>query len=447
MEYYSGAWQTVAPMARVPQIGLANRFSKFDANGLLDTSAVLTQANGRIGIGVASPTQALHVASDILVNGMRLGRGSFNISTNLALGVNALNAVDAVTGSNNVAIGSNTLLSNTNTANNIAIGEAALRNYNVSVVDAFGRGNNTAIGGSALTSLVKDSIGFAVAGNTAIGGSAMIFTKHSNENTAIGVNAMRHSEGQTNVAIGNGAMLSREAYPSTPRPAGAPRYRKKINDNTVIGAAALQNFGEWTIDTTTITNNVVIGRSAVNTVSDTSRNTTLVNSVYIGAYSTSSTIVSPYNNVTNEIAIGYQAAGRGSNTTTIGNSSTTATYIPAGKMYIGGTTAPTATLHVNGSLSRNAPVTVTANYTVAETVSWIVCDGTATIALTLPAAASWTGREIMVKTIQPYTVTSASANVVPIDGVAATNAILPATDGAWATLVSDGTNWIIMQQK
>jgi hypothetical protein len=111
-----------------------------------------------------------------------------------------------------------------------------------------------------------------------------------------------------------------------------------------------------------------------------------------------------------------------------------------------GTTDPKAQLHVNGSLSRNAPVTVTANYTVAETVSWIICNGTGTITLTLPAAATWTGREIMVKTITANTVISNATNISPLDGGALTTAILPATDGAWATLVSDGTNWIIMQR-
>jgi hypothetical protein len=40
--------------------------------------------------------------------------------------------------------------------------------------------------------------------------------------------------------------------------------------------------------------------------------------------------------------------------------------------------------------------------------------------------------------------TSASSNVVPLAGGAAGTAILSATAGAWATLVSDGTNWIVM---
>jgi hypothetical protein len=115
-----------------------------------------------------------------------------------------------------------------------------------------------------------------------------------------------------------------------------------------------------------------------------------------------------------------------------------------GKIGIG-TGSPSATLHVNGSLSRNAPVTVTANYTVAETVSWLICNGTGTITLTLPTAASWTGRELMIKTTANQSVVSIASNVVPLAGGAAGTAILTNTAGKWATLVSDGSNWIIMQ--
>lgn len=110
-----------------------------------------------------------------------------------------------------------------------------------------------------------------------------------------------------------------------------------------------------------------------------------------------------------------------------------------------GTNAPVNKLQVNGSLGRNAPVTKTSSFTLADTENWIICNGAASITVTLPAASSWTGREVMVKTIAAQTVVSASSNVVPLAGGAAGTAILPATAGAWATLVSDGTNWIIMQ--
>ena len=110
-----------------------------------------------------------------------------------------------------------------------------------------------------------------------------------------------------------------------------------------------------------------------------------------------------------------------------------------------GVSVPTSKLHVVGSFSRGAPVTETTNFTVVDTDNWLICNGTATITATLPAASTQVGREITIKTIAAFTVVSASSNIVPLAGGAAGTAILPATAGAWAKLVSDGTNWIIMQ--
>jgi hypothetical protein len=98
------------------------------------------------------------------------------------------------------------------------------------------------------------------------------------------------------------------------------------------------------------------------------------------------------------------------------------------------------------SLRRGAVVTQTGDFSVGIADNWISCNGGASITVTLPtAAAPNIGREIMLKTIAAFTVVSASANVVPLVGGAAGTAILAATAGKYATLVSDGTNWVIMQ--
>lgn len=96
------------------------------------------------------------------------------------------------------------------------------------------------------------------------------------------------------------------------------------------------------------------------------------------------------------------------------------------------------------TVSGNAPVTKTASFTVAATESHIVCNGAGSITVTLPAAASNVGRVIFIKTIAAQTVVSASSNVQPIGSATAGTAILAASAGAWAMLVSNGTNWIIM---
>jgi hypothetical protein len=96
------------------------------------------------------------------------------------------------------------------------------------------------------------------------------------------------------------------------------------------------------------------------------------------------------------------------------------------------------------SLQRGTSVQ-TGNFTVGATENWIICNGAGSITVTLPTAASFVGREIMIKTIAAQTVISAASNVAPLVGGAAGNAILAATAGKWATLVSNGTNWVIMQ--
>lgn len=90
------------------------------------------------------------------------------------------------------------------------------------------------------------------------------------------------------------------------------------------------------------------------------------------------------------------------------------------------------------------PLTFTGNGTInPDTYSVIINNGASTT-MTLPAAATYPGRIILIKTIQAQTVISAGSNVVPLVGGGAGTAILAATAGKWAQLQSDGTSWIIM---
>lgn len=101
---------------------------------------------------------------------------------------------------------------------------------------------------------------------------------------------------------------------------------------------------------------------------------------------------------------------------------------------------------INSSFSRGIPVKISSSpYTVSNGINWIICDMSGQLTLTLPTPNSNPGRELMLKNIRPFTVISNASNVVPLAGGAAGTAILPATAGSTATLVSDGTNWIIMQ--
>lgn len=97
-----------------------------------------------------------------------------------------------------------------------------------------------------------------------------------------------------------------------------------------------------------------------------------------------------------------------------------------------------------GTNELRAPVTKTSSFTVANGEDMLICNGGASITVTLPAASSYAGRKIRIKTRAAFTVVSASSNVKPLDTDTAGTAILAATAGKWAELVSDGTNWVIM---
>jgi hypothetical protein len=113
----------------------------------------------------------------------------------------------------------------------------------------------------------------------------------------------------------------------------------------------------------------------------------------------------------------------------------------------GNGTAISAAVANTDYMGVGAPITKTADFTVANGEIWYINNKSgSTCTVTLPAASSWTGRTLTFKNMQAQTLVSASSNVVPIDSTTAGTSILLAVVGNWATMVSDGTNWIIMQQ-
>lgn len=104
-------------------------------------------------------------------------------------------------------------------------------------------------------------------------------------------------------------------------------------------------------------------------------------------------------------------------------------------IFNGGTGVPATTIQ-----------TKTADFVLARNEKWVINNKAgSTCVVTLPNPAAWGGRSVTFKNLQLQTLVSASSNVVPIGSATPGTAILPATVGAWATLVSDGTNWVIMQ--
>jgi len=103
---------------------------------------------------------------------------------------------------------------------------------------------------------------------------------------------------------------------------------------------------------------------------------------------------------------------------------------------------------INAALaaSSSAPVTYTADFSVADTDVWIINNKSgSSCTATLPAASGYLGRVLYFQNYQAQTLISASSNVVAIGGGAAGTSILLANAGDQCTLVSNGTNWIMMQ--
>lgn len=94
-----------------------------------------------------------------------------------------------------------------------------------------------------------------------------------------------------------------------------------------------------------------------------------------------------------------------------------------------------------------APVTKTADFTLAATEHWIInAKAGSDCVATFPAASTCAGRVVVCKNnVDGYSLLSASSNIVQLDGGAPSATILTDILGKWATLVSDGTNWVIMQ--
>jgi hypothetical protein len=110
----------------------------------------------------------------------------------------------------------------------------------------------------------------------------------------------------------------------------------------------------------------------------------------------------------------------------------------------GNGTAISAAVAGTDYLVPSAPVTKTADFTVAAGETWLINNKSgSSCVVTLPTPSTNTGRELNFQNYQNQTLVSASSNVVPLAGGSAGTAILQAVAGANATLVSDGTSWIM----
>jgi len=243
------------------------------ANNLSNATAIgngaKVAASNTIQLGNTDVTN-VNTSGSLTANGVKIGRGAGNVSTNTAAGSNALGS--NTSGGNNTAVGNGALQTNTTGTGNTAIGRSALQTASTGV-------DNTALGYNALLGNTTGS------NNVGIGVVAGANTTTGDYNISIGKQALQqNTTGSTNVAVG----------------AGSIDQMTTGSNNAVLGGFAGRYFG------TGMSNN----------------NTGMSSSILIG-YDTRPKL----NNGSNEIVIGTSAIGNGSNTTTIGGDSNTDTYL------------------------------------------------------------------------------------------------------------------------
>jgi len=131
---------------------------------------------------------------------------------------------------------------------------------------------------------------------------------------------------------------------------------------------------------------------------------------------------------------------------TIANASTSAAgVVTTGTQSFVGSKTFTGLVGFQRAIQRPYESVTVSSASITTSSTWVVVNNAGTVTLTFPSASSSTGTEFHIKTITNNAVISASSNIAPLAGGSASTAILSATAGKWATLVSDGTNWVIMQ--
>jgi len=100
-------------------------------------------------------------------------------------------------------------------------------------------------------------------------------------------------------------------------------------------------------------------------------------------------------------------------------------------------------------LERNYAYSTSSSFTVSVNTTWQDVNTSVLTTITLPNAATYPGKELHIRQTGAGQIISFSSNVIPFTSPptsSAGTAILNTTNNKAVTLVSDGTNWIIMQR-
>ena len=220
-------------------------------------------------ITINATSSLSNFANDIVVNGLTVGRGDGDNSTNTAFGFEALENNTFANGGYNVAIGRRALLTKGSGSFNTAVGAQSMSGSSVSGT------RNTGLGYNSLTNLSSGSE------NIGIGYAAQGANLSGDKNIAIGSNSMDQTQSN---AVGNVAVGYQSLY-----------YLQDGEHNVAIGLSAGTSGGS---------------------------NYTANDCIFIGERASPGGI-----GYTNQIVIGTTAVGKGANTAVIGNDSITELHV------------------------------------------------------------------------------------------------------------------------
>ena len=271
-------------------------------------------SSGNVGIGTASPEEQLTITKN------------FRLSPTTHENLNGIIYKDGnrfihdfnygYSGST-TTVGQNTFIGIN--AGNLTMGEG--------VISPFQASYNVGVGASAFTSNTSGNY------NTAVGASSLYSNTSSYSNTALGYYALYSNISGYNTAVGYASLRSNISGDYNTAVGASSLYSNTSSDNnTALGYYALYNNKAGS-------NNVAVGIRAGNLVSAGSALTKPTNSIFLGAETKAQ-----LDDQTNQIVIGVNAIGAGSNSVVLGNTSITKTLL-RGDIGIG-TSSPATKLHI-----------------------------------------------------------------------------------------------------